>query len=279
MNESNNSRPLFPHRFVWSNDSISRFWNGLADVSEYCGQYFSRDAGEAVLSVCSAFVPLQGSVLDYGSGPGCLVDFLLRRGLSCVAYDWSSEAVRSLNERFAGRPGWEGAFTPQHGKMPFSDSRFDIIFCLETLEHVLPSALPDILSDLCRVLKPQGMLFLSVPNAEDLSRNTAMCPECGCVFHRHQHVRTFTSAELRCLVEQAGFRTVFCDVLPLWSFKNEGFPSLADLSIRRLGKQILLSLSAAADRLGLQRTNPRRLLIRLLRGKGDNLIWLGQKYV
>jgi hypothetical protein len=34
-----------------------------------------------------------------------------------------------------------------------------------------------------------------------------MCPECGCKFHRWQHLRSWTAESLRKKVEQYGFQT------------------------------------------------------------------------
>jgi len=47
-------------------------------------------------------------------------------------------------------------------KMPFDDESFDIVVCLEMLEHVLyPSRVID---ELARVLKRDGIMILSMPN-------------------------------------------------------------------------------------------------------------------
>jgi|GEM_PF-3813840 len=52
-----------PHRIKWTEETIRRFWDGAASLPEYTGKYFSREAGDAVLAVFSAFVPLGGLCL------------------------------------------------------------------------------------------------------------------------------------------------------------------------------------------------------------------------
>jgi len=182
-----------------------------------------------------------------------------------------------MNERFREWKGWRGAFIMRDNGLPFPAHQFDIAFCLETLEHVLPEKAAETIDELRHVLKNCGTLMVTVPGEEDPAGNIALCPECGCVFHRYQHVRSFSRQQLLCLMEECGFKTVFCDLLPLWSLKNEGFPPLAELSVRRLGKQILLAAAEAADRMNLRMVNPRRMLISMLRGRGDNLVWIGHK--
>ncbi|GHS95430.1 hypothetical protein AGMMS50276_11000 [Synergistales bacterium] len=45
--------------------------------------------------------------------------------------------------------------------MPFDDESFDLIFCNHVLEHVYDDR--KAMSELCRVLKPFGRAFLTVP--------------------------------------------------------------------------------------------------------------------
>lgn len=46
-------------------------------------------------------------------------------------------------------------------KIPFSDNFFDGILCTEVLEHVLD--LEIVLREFHRVLKPEGILLISIP--------------------------------------------------------------------------------------------------------------------
>ena len=53
----------------------------------------------------------------------------------------------------------------QEDLMPFEDDRFDIVTMLAVLEHIEPSRLPGLLSEIYRILKSGGMLILTTPAA------------------------------------------------------------------------------------------------------------------
>jgi ubiquinone/menaquinone biosynthesis C-methylase UbiE len=57
-------------------------------------------------------------------------------------------------------------------QMPYRDSAFDAAICSETLEHI-----PDdrgVVREIARVLKPDGLLFFTVPNLWNASRIVSM---------------------------------------------------------------------------------------------------------
>jgi len=74
---------------------------------------------------------------------------------------------------------------------------FDAVFMIEVLEHLLPEDIDKGLSEVWRVLKPKGYLVITVPYKEDLLKNMIICPECGAVFHRSQHLQTFDESKVK----------------------------------------------------------------------------------
>jgi SAM-dependent methyltransferase len=85
--------------------------------------------------------------------------------------------------------------------IPFPDGAFDHAFCIEVLEHVpAPYAT---LSELHRVLKPDGVLVISVPNpyhVKELIWNLFRIPD------RQGHIYSWTRQAMTKLAEMNGFR-------------------------------------------------------------------------
>lgn len=98
-----------------------------------------------------------GRTLDVPAGKGDLSRELLKRGvtdLTCI--DILPEAQYPL----AGQVGYQQADI--NDPLPFADGSFDCVVSREGIEHlVTPFAF---LGELCRVLKPGGVLFLTTPN-------------------------------------------------------------------------------------------------------------------
>jgi len=94
---------------------------------------------------------LHGSVLDAGCGTRPYQPDILRHADWCVGLDWA-HSVHGLHADVLAdlaRP------------LPLQDACMDCAVCFEVLEHVPePAAL---LGELHRVLRPQGILLLSVP--------------------------------------------------------------------------------------------------------------------
>jgi 2-polyprenyl-3-methyl-5-hydroxy-6-metoxy-1,4-benzoquinol methylase len=196
------------HPVQWTRDLSSRFWDFKAHTR---APYFSDQWGPAVLRATRrAGVPLRGRVLDFGCGPGHLMHHMIGQKISCEGADFSADSVQETNRRFAGNPHFKGATEIRSIPTHLAADLYDVVFCIETVEHILPSELKPTFVELHRILKPGGYLIVTTPNDENLSAQQTMCPECGSVFHLMQHVNTWNAASLTALINPLGFRTVHC---------------------------------------------------------------------
>ena len=152
-------------------------------------------------------IHLSGLAVDLGAGPGFITEHLIVAGLRTMAVDSSSASVDALRQRFGGHPLFVGAQVSE-GRIPLEDATADVVLLIETIEHIEASEALGLLGDAHRVLRPDGHVVMTTPNGENLAQNEVMCPDCGCVFHRMQHVRSFSAGELAAVAEQANFQTV-----------------------------------------------------------------------
>ena len=206
------------HTVEWTPERIERFWNYYSKNAGAHASYFSGRFGRAILRLVCRRVHLGGTVVDLGCGPGFLVDELLRQGFSCKAIDASPEAVERACARFGGRPGFLGGAVGILDCLPLGDGEAGAIFLIEVLEHLGSDLTTKAFAEMRRVLRPGGHLVITVPNEEDLSANAVACPDCGCVFHRMQHVQSFSEQSLGRLLAAADFEPVFVAGLNLRYF-------------------------------------------------------------
>ena len=96
-------------------------------------------------------------LLEAGCGDGGFTRLMAGRGAEVAAFDLSPVAVAQARERSGAE--YQVASVTQ---IPYQDESFDLVVCLETLEHV-----PDWqrgLDELIRVLRPGGRLIMTTPN-------------------------------------------------------------------------------------------------------------------
>jgi 2-polyprenyl-3-methyl-5-hydroxy-6-metoxy-1,4-benzoquinol methylase len=271
------------HRLIWDDAKISRFWNFIALSGAHQDDYFAKQVGRGVVNFLRNVVTLEGRILDYGCGPGYMAGCLIEAGIQCEGCDSSEVSVTMANEKFKENPLWRGAQLVTGEPLPYEDNLFDLILCLETIEHVLDSHLEKMLTELYRILKPEtGVLFITTPNNEDLESFTVFCPDCGAVLHRYQHVRSFTASSLDELMRGHGFRTESCNTTLFNSFQETSMlePLVKhplDWSLRYVTSLIKIMGRSVFDRMSelyfyLAKARFNRLL-----GHGCHLFWLGKK--
>ena len=134
------------------------------------------------------------SVLNAGAGQGSFSLRLARLGFEVTSVDDSPAAVDVLRRRLQGTVELADVTA-----MPFADESFDAAVLGEVLEHV-----PDdegALSEVARVLRPQGVLAVSVP---------ANPARFGPSDRWAGHLRRYSRPMLIEACEQSGFRVRHC---------------------------------------------------------------------
>jgi 2-polyprenyl-3-methyl-5-hydroxy-6-metoxy-1,4-benzoquinol methylase len=192
---------------VWEPENIDNFWEWFSK-NKY-NVYFSKLVGSGILYLVKKQRSLSGDFLDYGCGPGFLLEQFLKTGMNCYGCDTSESSVNIVNEKFTNKEHWKGAKKIESCTIPFEDNKFDIITCVETIEHLSDEILDSVLKELYRSLNPEGIIIFTTPNNENLDKNFIYCPFCGSEFHRVQHVRSFSKSSLTELLGRYNFKVIY----------------------------------------------------------------------
>lgn len=132
------------------------------------------DAMFSVGKTVCRYLPVGASLFDFGSGPCDKTAVLSLLGYRCAAYDdlnddWHGVGVnRKKIADFADGMGVDfmcgGDFL---GK--FKRDSFDMVMAHDVLEHLHDSPRL-LLTDMLRMVKPEGFLFITVPNAVNIKK-------------------------------------------------------------------------------------------------------------
>ena len=188
------------HEVIWTPDRIQRFWDFISSNKAMEDNYFSKMRGRSLIEFVSRRIRI-GTALDMGCGRGDLIAYLLDDYEVCGA-DQSPDSVEFVRARFGGHPRFRGV---SEGTRHIGDAAVDTVFLVEVIEHLDDETLESVLTEARRLLKPDGHLVLTTPNDEDMTANKIVCPECGCLFHRWQHVRSWTTNSVAEHVARLGF--------------------------------------------------------------------------
>jgi 2-polyprenyl-3-methyl-5-hydroxy-6-metoxy-1,4-benzoquinol methylase len=136
-------------------------------------------------------------ILDVGCGSGHFLKVAIAMGWSAYGTEIASGAFDQL-----ARLGIK-SFCGKLDSANYVDGFFDVVYCSEVIEHLLdPSTL---LREIARILRPGGLLYLTTPNFNSLSRRLL-----GSKWRviGKEHICYFTPASLAGAIREAGFRKV-----------------------------------------------------------------------
>ena len=194
---------------------MAKFWDY---ESRFVNRYFSYNNGDELLRQMKPYLLDRGTLLDYGCGGGVLLGKMLDQGYRVGGLDFSEQSVQTIAQRFGPRENFLGAFLPhqliaevRHSDAVFdavSNAVFDAILVIEVLEHLDNESLSQTLEIIKHGLAPDGIVIFSTPNEEDLEALQVLCPCCEHVFHRWQHVTSWSEKSLGAYLDAYGFQIV-----------------------------------------------------------------------
>jgi 2-polyprenyl-6-hydroxyphenyl methylase/3-demethylubiquinone-9 3-methyltransferase len=135
---------LNPVRLKYVRDQVDQHWQ--------CDEHVRR--------------PLEGkTALDVGCAAGLLTEPLARLGAKVTGIDAAAELVEVARDHAAAM-GLDIDY--RAGDVQQLDGQFDLITCMEVIEHVADPAA--FIAALAKRLAPEGLLVLSTPNQTSRSR-------------------------------------------------------------------------------------------------------------
>lgn len=149
------------------------------------------------------------SYLDFGCGNGVALrqNLSIRPDLICYAID-----VKDFTECL---PAGVKFCCNDGRQVPYGDNSFDIITCNHVLEHIADAKC--IVSELSRVLKPGGLMFIETPNERSLWGKPGG-KFAGTVHFNDDktHIRPYSNKDLIALTQDKGLKLIRCSVARNW---------------------------------------------------------------
>lgn len=107
------------------------------------------------------------NILDIGCSNGDFSERLVQKGFTCYGLEFMDSAIEEASQK--GIKVIKGSFLD---KFPFESHFFDVVFAGEVIEHTTNDDV--FLSEIYRVLKPEGILILTTPNLVSLGNRILM---------------------------------------------------------------------------------------------------------
>jgi SAM-dependent methyltransferase len=197
---------------------------------------------EAALRLVAALAP--GTALDAPCGTGLLARRLAASGWAVVGGDRDPAAARAA--------GLDARALDLEAPLPFPDASFDLVLCVEGLEHVENQAL--LLREASRVLRPRGAAVVTTPNVLGRPSRTSLfrrgyarffrpLPPGAATPYEHEHRHPIDAFRLDFLLREAGLvpEAYDCERGP------DGAPSFRRRVLRRLAAPALRAHNPRAD--------------------------------
>lgn len=108
-----------------------------------------------------------GRLLDVGCGNGAFSGEMLQKGWACFGVEMLGDLAQEARSR-----GVDVSVADVSEGLPFMDTRFDVVFAGEIIEHQVDDEF--FISECYRVVRPGGKLILTTPNLVSLGNRLLM---------------------------------------------------------------------------------------------------------
>lgn len=139
-------------------------------------QYYDLFKPHESMAKVAAYFYNQGvvNVLDIGCGTGSNLFSLLNEGFNLTGVDQSPQSIAIVKKISEQAKKEVVVLQAKFQNLPFPDSSFDALISVQTLNHGYEDDVKRGISEIERVLKPQGLIFITVPG-RIANRETRYC--------------------------------------------------------------------------------------------------------
>jgi SAM-dependent methyltransferase len=102
-------------------------------------------------------------LLDYGCGDGTFLAMASGRFVEGDGVDVDADQIKDCRERLADDIPNAKFYTNEELSDPKYDGTYDVVTCMETLEHCTDPVVEIVLADVARLVAPGGRVVISVP--------------------------------------------------------------------------------------------------------------------
>ncbi len=159
----------------------------------------SANMSETLLAFAQKFLGAlepNAEILDVGCGPGRDIAWFENHNINVTGVDFSSSMLKLAREKVHG-----ALLQADMRNMPFEVHSLDGIWCSASLLHLPKTDSPAALLEFKRVLKPVGILFLSVQEGEGEHLETREI-----YGENRRFFARYTTPEMTAMLEVAGFQ-------------------------------------------------------------------------
>ena len=131
----------------------------------YCPSGLVRWSHGSRFEVARALVAPRagGRLIDYGCGDGTFVAMVHAQFTETVGLDVDPKQIDEANARLGALAGVRFALTQAPFPGPQPPARFDVVTCMEVLEHCLEDERRRVIGVLADLVAPGGLVVVSVP--------------------------------------------------------------------------------------------------------------------
>jgi len=183
-------------------DFESSYWTFEETVRRYDPDSLRNYYREVLADIDETrVVSTRAVMLDIGCGYGYFMQLCLKKGYDSIGLDISRWALSRALEKSV-----KTILCDASSNLPLQSSSIDIVTMLDVIEHLDKPQLT--LTEIRRVLKPKGVLFISTPNLAAIMRGIKGKKWYG--FLDKTHVSLFTPFHLSRLLKKCDFNVLKC---------------------------------------------------------------------